>query len=155
MQRSSQSNAQGSNTQHSARERGPIMHRTAPEAAPMVAGRATGWGSRRNTAVGIGMLVLGVVAALGALIALGGRVFPAFAAARESGGDAASYFFMGASGSVGELVLVIALIVLVPVAIVVGWLGYRRVTDDGPSLAGMHQSNSPAAIYNDLGAGQG
>lgn len=140
-------------TQRNAREREPIMHRTALEAAPMVAGRATGWGSRRNTAVGIGMLVLGVVAALGALIALGGRVFPAFAAARESGGDAATYFFMGTAGSVAELVLVIALIVLVPVALVVGWLGYRRVTDDGPSLAGVHQSNSPNAVLNNLGSG--
>ncbi|SFS09026.1 hypothetical protein SAMN04487783_1199 [Agrococcus baldri] len=138
-----------------ARERGPIMHRTAPEAAPMVAGRATGWGSRRNAAVGIGMLVLGLIAALAALIALGTRIFPAFVAARETGGDAATYFFMGTAGSVGELVLVIALIVLVPVAVVVAWLGYRRVTDDGPSLAGVHQANSPNAVLNNIGAGSG
>lgn len=140
------------NPQSNTRQREPIMHRTAPEAAPMVVGRATGWGSGRHTAVGIGMLVFGIIATLGALIALGTRIFPAFVAARETGGDAASYFFMGTSGSIGELVLVIALIVLVPVAVAVGWVGYRRVTDDGPSLAGMHQANSPNAVINSFGS---
>ncbi|GEK81549.1 hypothetical protein [Agrococcus baldri] len=137
--------------QSNARQREPIMHRTAPEAAPMVAGRATGWGTRRQAIVGVTMLAVGIALALGAVIALGGRVFPTFATARETGADAASVFFMGAQGSTLELVLVIGLIVLLPVGIVVGWLGYRRITDDGPSLAGVHQSNSPNAVMNQLG----
>lgn len=137
------------------RAREPIMHRTAPEVTPMVAGRATGWGTGRGTAIGVAMFVVGLAVALGALIALGARVFPAFDAARDSGADPATVFFMGASGSVAELVLVIGLIVLVPVGIVLGWLGYGRITDDGPSLAALHQSNSPNAIINDLGSGQG
>jgi hypothetical protein len=135
-------------------ERGPIRHRTAPEAAPMVAGRATGWGdSRRRTLVGVAMLVVGGVLALGSLVALGTRISPAFAAARETGADPASVYFLGASGSGLELALVIALIVLVPVGIVLGWLGYRRLTDDGPSLAGVHVSNSPNAVIGRLDSG--
>ena len=98
------------------RERGLIMHRTAPEAAPMVVGHAPAPASRRSTAVGIAMLVIGVAAVIGALIAL---------------------------------------MALVPIGIVVGWLGYRRLTDDGPSLAAMHQSNSPNAVINDLSSGGG
>lgn len=137
------------------RERGLIMHRTAPEAAPMVVGHAPAPASRRSTAVGITMLVVGVAAVIGALIALGARIFPAFRAVRDTALDPAAVFFMGTSGSVGELVLVIALMALVPIGIVVGWLGYRRLTDDGPSLAAMHQSNSPNAVINDLSSGGG
>ena len=96
------------------RERGPIMHRTAPEAAPMVVGHAPAPASRRSTAVGIAMLVIGVAAVIGALIALGARIFPAFRAVRDTALDPAAVFFMGTSGSVGELVLVIALMALVP-----------------------------------------
>ncbi|WP_347755586.1 hypothetical protein [Agrococcus sp. ProA11] len=137
--------------QRSGRQHTPIRHRTAPEAAPMVAGRATGWGTKRRTSVGIAMLVVGLGLTAAALIALGARVFPAFDAARDSGVDPAAYYFMGTSGSVLELVLVIGLIALLPVGIVLGWLGYRQLVDDGPSLAGVHQSNSPNAIIN-LGA---
>ena len=137
------------------RERGLIMHRTAPEAAPMVVGHAPAPASRRSTAVGIAMLVIGVAAVIGALIALGARIFPAFRAVRDTALDPAAVFFMGTSGSVGELVLVIALMALVPIGIVVGWLGYRRLTDDGPSLAAMHLSNSPNAVINDLSSGGG
>ena len=136
-----------------AEERGPIIHRTAPEAAPMVAGRATGWGSGRRTAVGVAMLVVGVVATFGALIGLGSRIMPTAEAVRDTDLDPVAVYFMGTAGSMGEPVLVIALIALVPIGIVLGWLGYRRLTDDGPSLAGVHQSNSPNAVINRIESG--
>lgn len=134
--------------QRSRNDRALVTHRTAPEAAPMVAGRATGWGTTHGTTVGVAMLIIGLIAAIGAIIAIGMRVFPAFDAVRDTGADPAAYFFGGADGSALELALVIGLIVLVPVGIVLSWLGYRRVTDDGPSLAGVHVSNSPNAIMN-------
>lgn len=132
--------------------RAPIMHRTAPEAAALVTGRATGWGQRRHTLIGIAMLAVGLLVALGSLIWLGIRGNGAFLAVRETGLDPAAVFFFGTAGSVGELALVVTLMVLVPVAAFVAWRGYRRITDDGPSLPGVHQSNSPMAVRANIGA---
>jgi len=132
-----------------------VMHRSSPEAAPMITGRASGWSARGRTATGVAMLAVGLAMALGSLLALGSRVFPAFRAARDTGADPAATFFWGTDGSALDLALVIGLIVLVPLGVVLGWLGYRRLTDDGPSLAGVHVSNAPNSVISQLGAGHG
>lgn len=138
------------------REREPIMHRTAPEAAPMIVGRASAQSGSRGRVVGaLAMLVIGLVATVGALIALGSRVMPTATAVRDTELDPVATYFMGTSSSVAELVLVIGLMVLVPVGIVLAVLGYRRLTDDGPSLAAIHVSNSPNSIINQSGSGAG
>ncbi|WP_072314568.1 hypothetical protein [Agrococcus sp. Marseille-P2731] len=136
-----------------ASEREPLHQRTAPEAAPMVVGRASERPSRRRSTLGIAMLVAGIAAVAVGLIGLGSRMLPTARAVRDTTLDPMATFFMGTAGSTGELVLVIVLIALVPVGIVLGWLGYRRLVDDGPSLAAMHQSNSPNAIINLGGPG--
>ncbi|SDS00808.1 hypothetical protein [Agrococcus carbonis] len=90
---------------------------------------------------------------LAGVAGFGARVFPAFRSARDTGDDPWSLLFLGASGSGLELAMVVALIALVPVGLVLGWLGYRRLTDDGPSLAGVHVSNSPNAVIGRLDSG--
>lgn len=136
-----------------ASERAPLHQRTAPEAAPMVVGRASERQSARRSIVGIAMLVAGIAAVAAGLIGLGSRVLPTARALRDTTLDPVATFFMGTAGSTGELVLVIALIALVPVGIVLWWLGYRRLVDDGPSLAAVHQSNSPNAVMSQGGDG--
>ncbi len=138
-----------------ASERDLIRHRTAPEAAPMVVGRASERPSARRTAAGIAMLVVGLAAVAVALVALGGRVLPTARAVRDSDLDPVATYFAGTTGSGSELALVIGLIVLLPVGVVLGWLGYRRLTDDGPSLPALHQSNAPSAGHMTLGGGSG
>ncbi|MCH1881849.1 hypothetical protein [Agrococcus sp. ARC_14] len=131
------------------REREPIMHRTAPEVAPMVVGRAVAHDASRGRIVaGIAMLVVGIAAVAAGVIGLGTRVGPTAVAVRDTDLDPVAVYFMGTAGSVGELVLVIALIALIPIGIVLGAIGYRRITDDGPSLPGVHVSSSPAATMN-------
>ena len=129
------------------------IQRTAPEAAALAvertvdsAGRQAPRPPRRRTAVAAGMLVAGIVLAVGAMIALGTRIGPTAEAARGTDLDAVTLFFFGTSGSVAELVLVVVLLLLIPVGIVLGVLGYRRLTDDGPALAAVHVSNSPNGV---------
>lgn len=136
-----------------ARERGLIRHRTAPEAAPMVVGRATERPPARRTAVGIAMLVAGIAAVGVGLIGLGARILPTARAVRDTTLDPVATYFLGTEGSTAALVLAIVLIALVPAGIVLGWLGYRRLTDDGPALAALHQSSSPNAVMSQGGEG--
>ncbi|WP_413317957.1 hypothetical protein AA0Z99_12785 [Agrococcus sp. 1P02AA] len=134
-------------------EREPLQQRTAPEAARMVVERASERPSARRSVVGIAMLVAGIAAVAAGLIGLGSRVLPTARAVRDTTLDPVATFFMGTAGSTGELVLAIVLIALVPVGIVLGWLGYRHLVDDGPSLAAVHQSNSPNAVMSQGGEG--
>lgn len=130
--------------------------RTSPEAAALPTERAVDSSgqpqpspeARRRRTVGVVLLAVGIVLAIGAMIALGGRVGPTAEAVRGTDLDAVSTFFLGASGSMAELALVVVLLLLIPVGIVLAVLGYRRVTDGGPSLAAVHVSNSPNAVIN-------
>lgn len=129
------------------------IQRTAPEAPALPvqrnvdnSGRQAPRPPRRRTAIAAGMLVAGIVLAVGAMIALGTRIGPTAEAARGTELDAATLFFFGTSGSVAELALVVVLLLLLPVGIVLGVVGYRRLTDDGPALAAVHVSNTPNGV---------
>lgn len=138
------------------------IQRTAPEAASLPvqrtvdgSGRKAAPQPRRRIAVGAGMLVAGLVMTIGAMIALGSRIGPTAVAVRGTELDAVSVFFSGTSGSGAELALVVVLLLMIPVGIVLGVLGYRRITDDGPSMAAVHTSNSPNAVINNVREGFG
>jgi len=138
------------------------IQRTAPEAASLPvqrtvdsSGRKAAPEPRRRIAVNAGMLVVGLVMAIGAMIALGSRIEPTADAVRGTEFDAATVFFSGTSGSGAELALVVVLLLMIPVGIVLGVVGYRRITDDGPSLGAVHVSNSPNAFINNVREGFG
>ena len=134
------------------------IQRTAPE-APALAVQRTIDGSgrraapsaamRRSRATALMMLIAGCALVAAGLFAVGVRVNEAIAIARERTLDLVATLFLGADGaSVGQLVLTIGLFALIALGIVLAWLGYRRVTDDGPSLAAAHVSNSPNGVIN-------
>lgn len=129
------------------------IQRTAPEAAALPvqrtvdsSGRKAAPQPRRRVAVGAGMLVVGLVMAIGAMIALGSRIGPTAEAVRGTELDAVAVFFSGTSGSGAELALVVGLLLMIPVGVVLGVIGYRRITDDGPAMAAVHVSNSPNGV---------
>lgn len=132
------------------------IQRTAPEAAALAVERSIDSSrtpvpsreARRARTVGVVMLAIGIVLAIGAMIALGSRIGPTAEAVRGTELDAVSTFFLGTSGSMAELALAVVLLLLIPVGIVLAVIGYRRVTDEGPSLPAMHVSNSPNGVIN-------
>lgn len=95
----------------------------------------------------LAMLVAGCALVAAGLVGAGARLNAAIATAREGSLDPVATFFLGADGpSIGDLLLTVGLLVLIPIGIVLAWLGYRRVTDDGPAMAGVHMSSSPNGI---------
>lgn len=136
------------------------IQRTSPEAPALAvqrtidsSGRRAPSPSARHRAAAIGMLIAGCALVAAGLLGAGARLNAAIAAAREGSLDPMATFFLGADGaSVPELLLTIALLALIPLGLVVAWLGYRRVTDDGPSLPGVHVSNTPNGV---IGQGRG
>ncbi len=138
------------------------IQRTAPEAAALPvqrtvdsSGRSAAPQPRRRIAVGAGMLVVGLALTIGAMIALGSRVGPTAEAVRGTELDAVSVFFSGTSGSGAELALVVVLLLMIPIGVVLGIVGYRRITDHGPALPAVHVSNSPNAIIGRVNQGNG
>ncbi|QCR19159.1 hypothetical protein [Agrococcus sp. SGAir0287] len=131
------------------------IQRTTLDASALVVERTTDGSGRRGEtmpgtgrriAVGLAMLVGGLVAAMAALGVLGARVGATAEAVRGTSQDATAAYFLGTAGSGAELALVIGLMALAPVGIVLAAIGCRRVTDDGPSLPAVHIASSPNGI---------
>lgn len=140
------------------------IQRTAPEAPALVvrrtidgSGRQAAPVTRGSRAAAIAMLVAGCALVGAGLVGAGARLNAAIAIAREASLDPVTTFFLGADrASVGDLLLTVGVLALIPIGIVLAWLGYRRVTDDGPSMASVHASNSPNGVINRIdGAGGG
>lgn len=142
------------------------IQRTAPEAAALAVERAVDTSGRqhapsaavrRGRTTALATLIVGCALVAAGVIGAGARLNQAIATAREGSLDPVTTFFLGASGaSIPDLLVTIALLVLIPIGIVLAWLGYRRVTDAGPSLGAMHVSSSPNGVINRVdGSGGG
>ncbi|MGM1030705.1 MAG: hypothetical protein ACQEWM_12675 [Actinomycetota bacterium] len=142
------------------------IQRTSPEAPSLAVQRgvdtsgrqaAPSADARRDRASALGMLIAGCALVAAGILGAGTRLNTAIATAREGSLDPVATFFLGADGaSVPDLLLAIALLALIPIGIVLAWLGYRRVTDAGPSVGAMHVSNSPNGVINRIqGTGGG
>ena len=134
------------------------IQRTSPEAPALAVERAVDTSgrqaepsadARRGRAVAIAMLIAGCALVAAGMVGAGARLNSAITTAREGSLDPVTTFFLGADGaSVPDLLLTIGLLALIPIGIVLAVLGYRRVTDQGPSLGAMHVSNSPNGVIN-------
>lgn len=141
------------------------IQRTAPEAASLAVERsvdtsgrqyAPSADARRGRAAALAKLVVGCALVAAGIIGAGARLNAAIATAREASLDPVATFFLGADGaSIPHLLLTVALLALIPIGIVLAWLGYRRVTDAGPSLGAIHVSNSPNGVINRVDGGGG
>ena len=139
--------------------------RTAPEAAALPVERtvdssgrqaAPQPAARRTRAAALTMLIAGGLLVAIALVAVGNRVNASVTVARELGSDPVAAFFLGAGEpSVGHALVTIGLLALIPVGIVLGAIGYRRITDDGPAMASMHVSSSPNGVISSAREGLG
>ncbi len=132
------------------------IQRTAPEAPALAVERAVDTSGRqfapsadagRGRAAALARLIAGCALVAAGLIGAGARLNAAIATAREGSLDPVATFFLGAGGdSLPDLLLTSALLALIPIGVVLAWLGYRRVTDAGPSMGAMHASSSPNGV---------
>ena len=131
------------------------IQRTASDAAALVVERTVDGsgrqaleapGARRRTIAGVAMLVVGFAVTVAALVMLGTRVGTTAEAVRGTELDPVGVYLLGTEGSGAELAFVVVLLVLVPIGIVLGWLGYRRVSDRGLASPSVHQSSLPSAV---------
>ena len=49
-------------------------------------------------------------------------------------------------GAHDHLIRILKLVLPAAIGVVLAWLGYRRVTDAGPSMGAMHASSSPNGV---------